>query len=113
MLRVMARPRVAAISSVKTTVSGTTRKTRRCTRLMFEHDLRLLFAGLVGNLLDERRGQRFERPYLVRQAQVHSPPVAGGGQCGDALELRWQRALNDVKSRQDGRISLEVERAGD
>ena len=41
---------------------------------------------------------------------MHSPPVAGGGQCGDGLKLRWQRALNDVKGRQDGRIALQVER---
>jgi len=34
MLRVMAKPSVAAISKVEEAVSGTTRKTMRCTRLM-------------------------------------------------------------------------------
>jgi hypothetical protein len=32
MLRVIPRPKIPAISKVKTAVSGTTRKTRRCTR---------------------------------------------------------------------------------
>src|ERR1700738_1410105 len=71
------------------------------------HGFSLLFAGLVLDFLDERRGQVFQRPYLVRKAQTHSPPVAGCCECGDSLKLRWQRALNDAKGRQDGRISPE------
>jgi hypothetical protein len=72
--------------------------------------LGLLFADLVVDFLDERRGQGFQWPYLVRQAQVHCPPVAGGGQCGDGFNLRRQRPLNGLKGRQDRGISLEVER---
>jgi hypothetical protein len=72
--------------------------------------LGLLFADLVVDVLDERRGQGFQWRYLVRQAQAHRPPVAGGGQCGDGLKLRWQRALNRMEGRQDSGISLEDER---
>ena len=75
-----------------------------------QRDLRLLVTGLDRDFLDERRGQGFEWPYLIRQAQVHSPPVTKRRQRGDAFELRMERALNDVQGRQDGRVSLELER---
>ena len=81
MLRVMARPSVAAISKVKTAVSGTTQARRDAPNV--PHGLGLLFAGLVVDFLDERRGQGFQWPYLVLQAQVHSPPIAGCCECGD------------------------------
>ena len=54
-----------------------------------QHGLRPLFADLVVHFLDQRGRKGFQWPDLVRQAEVHSPPVAGSGQGGDGIELRW------------------------
>src|ERR1700694_4934598 len=75
-----------------------------------QHGLGLLFAGLVVDFLDELRGQRFQWPYLVCQAQVHRPPVARCSERSDGLKLRGQRALDNLKGGQDGRIAPGVER---
>jgi len=94
MLRVIARPRVPAISNVKTAVSGTIRKTRRCTRLNIQH----VFAPAVrrprGRLSRRGRGSGIRVGVTwFSKRRCHSPPVAaGGGQCGDGLKLRWPRS---------------------
>src|SRR6266436_8337817 len=109
MLWVMTTPRVAAIRQVKTAVRGTTRKTRRCTRLMF----RTVWAccspaswstfSTSSEVSDSSGRTWFARRRCTARQSL-------GGQCGDGLKLPWQRALNGMEGRQDGGISLQVER---
>ena len=51
------------------------------------HAFGLLLGCLMVDFLDEHRGQGFQRPYLIRQAQVYGPPVARRRQRGDSVKF--------------------------
>src|ERR1700733_1443555 len=78
--------------------------------LDIQNRLRLLFTDLAIDFLDQRGGQRLEWVDLGGQANVDPSPVARGGQAGDSVKLRLQRALNDFKGGQDAGILLRIGR---